>query len=172
VTEQKDIEEVAIGFYLELFTGQDALEVEAILDYVPKKVTDQMNEELAKPFRAEEVERALFMMGANKASGPDGFTAGFYQHHWNLLGPSITNGVLNFLNGGAMPTEANRTTIVLIPKVKNPQEMKSFRPISLCNVIYKICSKVLANRLRVYLDDIVSEEQSAFIPGRLITTMC
>lgn len=68
-----------------------------------------------------------------------------------------------------MPTEVNKTTIVLIPKVKNPQEMKEFRPISLCNVVYKICSKVLANRLRVFLDDIVSEEQSAFLLGRLIT---
>ena len=53
--------------------------------------------------------------------------------------------------------------------VKHPQEMKDFRPISFCNVVYKICSKVLANRLRGFLDDIVAEEQSAFVPGHLNT---
>jgi len=67
-----------------------------------------------------------------------------------------------------MPDGVNKTTICLIPKVKGPQEMKQFRPISLCNVIYKICSKVLANWIRPFLDDIVSKEQSAFVPGRLI----
>ena len=138
---------------------------EDILSRVPVRVTDVMNESLEAHFTAQEVERALFMMGANKALGPDGFTEGFYQAHWDVVGPSITNAVLNFLNGGQMSEGINQTTIVFIPKIKHPQDLKNFRPISLCNVIYKICSKVLANRLRVFLDDIISPEQSAFVPG-------
>ena len=158
-----------MDFYLKLFTRQEDLDPGPVLKCVQEKVTWHMNESLMKPFTAEEVREALFMMGANKAPGLDGLTAGFYQYHWEELGPGVTAAVLDFLNGGDMPECINRTRIVLIPKVKHPQEMKDFRPISLCNVVYKICSKVLANRLRGFLDDIVAEEQSAFVPSRLIT---
>ena len=75
--------------------------------------------------------------------------------HWYLLGSGLTNAVLDFLNGGMLPDDINRTTIVLIPKVRNPQSMKEFRPISLCNVLYKVCSKVLALRLRECLDVVI-----------------
>jgi hypothetical protein len=141
------------------------LEPEAILQHVPCKISDAMNESLTRPYTAKEVKKAIFMMGPNKAPGPDGLT----QEHWDLVGPSVIAVVLNFLNGGIMVEDINKTMIVLIPKINNPQTMKQFRPISLCNVIYKICSKVLANRIRGFLDDIILEEQSAFVPGRLIT---
>ena len=133
------------------------------------KVTDEMNESINLPFTAKEVERALSRMGPSKAPGSGSFNAGFYQYHWDILGPSITKAVLDFRNGGDMPDKMNNTILCLIPKVKNPQEMKQFRPISLCNVVYKICSKVLADRLRPFHDEIISPEQSAFVPGRLIT---
>lgn len=160
---------MANAFYIELFTAQPELDIEGVHAHVPARVTTLMNEKLDAPFTVHEVHQALFMMGASKAPGPDGFTAGFFQHHWDTVGLGVTNVVLHFLNGGGMPDGVNQTTLVLVPKVKNPQELKNFRPISLCNVVYKLCSKVLANRIRIFPDEIISAEQSAFVPGRLIT---
>ena len=68
-----------------------------------------------------------------------------------------------------MPQGWNETTIVLIPKVQKPEQVKDLRLISLCNVLYKIISKVLSNRLKQVLLDVISPSQSAFVPGRLIS---
>ena len=77
--------------------------------------------------------------------------------------------VLDFLNSSIMPPEINYTHIILIPKIKSPERITDYRPISLCNVIYKIISKVLANRLKMILPQLISPSQCAFVPSCLIT---
>ena len=81
----------------------------------------------------------------------------------------MINAVLEFLNYGNMIPDVNVTQIVLIPKIKSPKKMFDFRPISLCNVIYKTISKVLANSLKQILPQLISPTQSAFVPGHLTT---
>lgn len=65
--------------------------------------------------------------------------------------------------------DVNRTLVTLIPKTKAPQDMTELQPISLCNVLVRILSKVLSNRLKPCLNSVISDKKSAFIEGRLLT---
>ena len=107
-------------------------------------------------------------MHPTKALGPDDMSAIFYQKYWDIIGEDVSNIILNTLNSNAPLTDLNKTNIVLVPKTNRPSKMSEFRPISLCNVTYKIISKVLANRLKPILDSISLENQSVFVLGRLI----
>ena len=108
-------------------------------------------------------------MHPKKSPGPDGMPPLFYQHFWSLVSDCVTSTVLDFLNHGITSPNFNETHIVLIPKIKNPKNITQYRPISLSNVIYRLASKVLANRLKRFLPKIISENQSAFMSDHLIT---
>ncbi|CAN0880227.1 LINE-1 reverse transcriptase homolog [Linum grandiflorum] len=107
-------------------------------------------------------------MGANKPPGPDGFNQAFYQDFWDIMGPDVIADCHNWLSQAEIGTRAQATNIILLPKTEDPQTMKDLRPISLCNVRYRILAKVLANRLRLLMPDTIQEEQSAFVYGRSI----
>ncbi|KAL0433208.1 UNVERIFIED_CONTAM: hypothetical protein Slati_2655100 [Sesamum latifolium] len=128
-----------------------------------------MNEDLLRLFSTEEVKDALNQMHPHKLSRPDGMSPIFYQKYWNIVGPNVAACVLDILNNYSIKPQFNAAHIVLISKCPNPDKMTQFRPISFCNVIYKLASKTLANWLKPYLDQIISPMQSAFIPGCLIT---
>jgi hypothetical protein len=96
-------------------------------------------------------------MGPTKGPGPDGFPALFYQTHWEFSPDAICQAVRSFLDGIPLPDGFCDFVIVLIPKTTNPEELKNFRHTSLCNVLYKIVPKVLANRLKLILPLVVSE---------------
>uniref|UniRef100_A0A453T663 Reverse transcriptase domain-containing protein n=1 Tax=Aegilops tauschii subsp. strangulata TaxID=200361 RepID=A0A453T663_AEGTS len=78
-------------------------------------------------------------------------------HHWEIYGEDVTKAVLDIVEGKELSRSINETVLVLIPKVKNPTLLSQFRPISLCNVLYKIASKVISNRLKIILPEIISE---------------
>jgi hypothetical protein len=108
-------------------------------------------------------------MHPDKSPGPDGFNPAFFQQFWDLCGDDIFVAAKDWLDRGYFPSSLNETNICLIPKRDNPSSMGDYRPISLCNVLYKMVSKLLANRLKMVLDKCISEEQSAFVEGRYIT---
>ena len=123
---------------------------------------DFLNQRVSK----EEIKEAIFGMAPFKAPGPDGFHAGFYQKMWHIVGPSICDVVWEFLDTGTLPKALNDTLIILIPKVQDLEQVKKFWSISLCNVVYKAITKMLVNRLKHVLRDIIALTQCSFVPGR------
>jgi len=107
-------------------------------------------------------------MHPDKCSGPDGYSPGFYQQFWNLCSDEIFKECCDWLDTGSFPPDLNMTNIALIPKGNSQVSMKDWRPIALCNVLYKLVSKVLANRLKLILHKCISDNQSAFVPNRSI----
>ena len=132
-------------------------------------VTEGMNEMLLSQFNKEEVETTMKQMAPITTPGPDGMPLLFFQTFWSTVGEDVCSTVLDCLQNCKIPTNINRTHIALIPKVKSPKSISEYRPISLCSVIYKLVSKVLANRLKIILPSIISENQSAFQAGQVIT---
>lgn len=120
------------------------------------------------PVTEEEVTHAMQQLGAFKAPGPDGFHGIFYKEHWSVISKDIFQTVQLLFTTGHLDLAINKTLITLIPKIPHPEKLEQYRPISLCNFLYKIISKVLTNRLKPILPHIIAEEQSAFVGGRQI----
>ena len=175
---KKDNGEVAEGevemaavitqYFKELFTSNAGRRTNELLEQVVPWNTPSTNDMLLQEFTKDEIKTALNSIGDLKAPGPDGMPAIFYKRYWELVGDQVTSEVLQVLNGGDIPPSWNDTCVALIPKVKNPERMIELRPISLCNVVHKLVSKVLANRLKLILQEIIAPNQSAFVPGHLI----
>lgn len=123
---------------------------------------------LTSDFTIDEFRAAAFSMQADKCPGPDGFNPGFYHHFWDMCGKEVFQAGCEWLANGVFPPHLNSTNIALIPKGESQASMKDWRPIALCNVVYKIVAKVLANRLKGVLNKCISTSQSAFVPGRSI----
>ena len=163
------VRKLLVNHFRELYTSSGTQNINNVTELIQPRVTAEMNRELMRPYSAEEVQTAILQMHPTKAPGPDGMPALFFQHYWKIIGKDVAEFVLQVLNSRIHPGLINQTFIALIPKIKTPTSPKEFRPISLCNVIFKIVSKVVVNRLKHLLPSIIHSAQSAFVPGRMIT---
>ncbi|KAL2228534.1 UNVERIFIED_CONTAM: putative mitochondrial protein [Sesamum indicum] len=104
-----------------------------------------------------EVREAVFCIEPESVAGPDGFGAIFYHTCWDLVSEDV------------FCASFTATTISLIPKTASPVSWSEYRPISLCNVTNKICTKLMSIRLGHVLPKVLSPSQSGFVPGRLLS---
>ena len=125
-------------------------------------------EVLSRPFATCEIKNAIMSMEAYKAPGPDGFQPLFYQRFWDTVSPSLIWLVQDVLSGVDFPEGLNDAYLVLIPKCDVPEKANQFRPIGLCNIVYKVVTKVLVNRLKPVLPSLISPTQCSFVPNRQI----
>ena len=167
-SDEDGISNILIDYYQQLFISSNPSMIEAIVEQIPCSINDEINEELLANFTREEVVVTLKQMEPLKAPGPDGLSPLFFQHYWHAVEDDMTEAVLSCLSMGVIPPSINRTFITFIPKVKSPTKVSEFRPISLCNIIYKLVSKVAANKMKGLLPLIISDTQSAFQSNKAI----
>jgi hypothetical protein len=167
ITNNADLCEVARDYFVDIFNKQHST-IEPVVNIIDQSILPEDNTLLTAPFTLEEFREAMFSMHPDKCPGPDGFNPGFFQHFWHICGQDIFNECCMWLTTGVFPSTLNLTNIALIPKGDSQQSMKDWRPISLCNVVYKLVAKVLANRLKPILSKCISNNQSAFVPNRSI----
>ena len=153
---EEGLKNLVTSYYSNLFTPIAGADLDQVLQHIQPRVSEQMNDDLRAEYTRDEIKDALDSMGDLKAPGVDGMPAVFYKKFWGTVGDKVVEEVLHTLQGGGMSEGWNETLVVLIPKVKNPERLKDPPPISLCNVVYKLISEVLANRLKKILDTHIS----------------
>ena len=123
---------------------------------------------LERKFEREEILQVVRDMEGDKASGPDGFTMAFYHHCWRVVEKDVLAVFEEFFQHCKFEKSFNATFIALIPKKIDASNVRDFRPISLVGSVYKILAQVLANRLRVVLNQLIFETHNSFVGGRQI----
>nr|KAJ0218832.1 hypothetical protein LSAT_V11C300154990 [Lactuca sativa] len=133
-----------------------------------KKLSPIQTQSLEDPITVEEIKSAVWLCGNDRAPGPDGFTFAFIKKHWDTMEGDIYLAIKDFESTGVIDRGCNSSFIILVPKTSDPISLDEYRPISLIGCLYKIIAKVLAERLKRYIPQVVSHTQTTFIKDRNI----
>ena len=157
-------------FYKNLFGTPDVSEITLMENQISDipQVSQEENDVLVSEFTEAEVREAVFQMEHNKAPGPDGFPAEFYQVFWGLIKDDLMALFSDFFNEDLNLFSLNFGIITLIPKTQKATKIQQYRLICVLNVSFKIFTKVGTNRLNKVAQTMVSPTQTAFMPGRNI----
>lgn len=168
-----ELQSHCVNFFKDLFGATShSLEQEQV-DHIRSltrfRCDSSMQQQLEAQVSEAEIKAEFFALPSNKSPGPDGYTSEFFRKTWSIVGPSLIEAVQEFFTSGRILSQWNSTSVTLVPKKQNADKLTDFRPISCCNGIYKVISKILARRLEQILPQWISPSQSAFVQGRLLT---
>lgn len=170
VTSQPDILLAFYNFYSGLWNTHPD-QVSNILELLPDNIPSLSDADslfLIREVTKEEVYLTILDLPSGKSPGPDGFNIEFYRAFWPVIGDQFFLAVKYFFDNCFMPSSWGKTSITLIPKISCPKRVSDYRPISLCNVCFKIITKLLSNRLKLVLPKLIGLEQVGFISERCI----
>lgn len=167
----EEVNEVKMGvleFFRDHYRNEAVVRPSLAHDFFSKKILDFDNSMLVVPFSEQKVTDAIVDCDSGKSPGPEGFNFRFLKEFWPAFREEFMNLMSEFHVNGKLVRGLNSSFVVLIPKKEEAAELRDFRPISLIGGIYKIISKVLANRFRRVLDSVISVNQSTFVGNRQI----
>ncbi|KAL2246076.1 UNVERIFIED_CONTAM: hypothetical protein Sindi_2875800 [Sesamum indicum] len=150
-----DLGEIAhefVSYYQNLLGGTRrrlSVDIRYLRPWARHCITDEEANQLLLPISADDVKQAMFDIADDKAPGPDGYSSRFFKAAWPVVGEEVTRAVLDFFSTGKLLKQVNSTILALIPKVHTPMSVNDFRPISCCNVLYKIIAKLLVQKISV-----------------------
>ncbi|CAI5466175.1 unnamed protein product [Closterium sp. Yama58-4] len=167
ITGAREVLEAATAFFRDTFAGPLQVVTEEGWEVAEsKRLRDKDKEALTRPWSEEEVRTALRELPTGKAPGQDGLPKELFEQNWGLLGKEVLKLVEDFEKDALLPEPFMTAVTILLHKKGAREQLGNYRPITLLSVLYKLVAKVLANRIKKVLPQVISERQYGFIPGR------
>ncbi|XP_026434672.1 uncharacterized protein LOC113332339 [Papaver somniferum] len=168
VNDRVNLETLLVNNFSSIGTTSNPYRNTEILNCIDPCISDIDNLSLLRPVTKQEIINTINQMTPWTSPGPDGFPPGFYKENIGLLIDDVWQTVNSFFESKHLLKEMNHTFLSFIPKIDNPSSPSNFRPISLCNTNYKIISKIIANRMKLFLSKMISPYHAAYVPNRNI----
>lgn len=162
--------EVFLQYFDDMFKSTIPNYPKGLQGLMHRCITSELNNILMMAIPSPmEIWKMVVSMGNYRSSGPHEMSTIFYKSYWNIVGKVTVDAIQHYFLTATMSKTFNHTFIALIPKTSQAARVDQYRPISLCNIILKIITMIIASRLRNLLEDIVLPNQAAFIPKRVIS---
>lgn len=161
ITDPLAMGQIAISHFQKILAPQTPPSTTSSVSWYQSLTTyrcpQQLREQMMMHPTEEKIRKTLFKLNPNKSPGPDGLTSGFFKAAWTVVGADVITGIKSFFTSGHLPISTNSTILSLIPKHPGASSISDYRPISCCNTLYKLISKILVHRLKPLLPDLILE---------------